>query len=242
MYLSIALWTSYKLGSDLPSFGEIVRRALSLDPEIIRILENAPNGLIIAATIVALAGFSEALGQSLVLFVNRVSPRRFSLALFLSAGSHVAGYLVWTASIWLVGVYVFGRSVPYTTAARAVGLAYAPQLFGFFILTPYIGSFIGMVLAIWTLLATLLAVQVALQLSLWQAAAASILGWLLIQAWRRTLGRPILALSRWFQRRAVGVSLDKTVQEVPEHPLSDRIRQWLENRGVGRDVRGDSHD
>ncbi len=216
--------------ADRPGLGAIIRRALGLDPAIFALVEHSPHGLQVALTVVVLAGFSDALAQSVILFVNRVTPRRFAIAILLSTISHLAGYLLWTASIWLVGRYVFHQDAPFQVVARAVGLAYAPQILSFFVLTPYAGSFFGMVLAVWTLLATLVAVQVGLDLSLWQAVAASGLGWILIQLWRRTLGRPILALERWFQRRTVGVPLDSRLQEIPKHPLSIRIRQWWEQQ------------
>src|SRR5690606_13447626 len=136
-----------------------------------------PGGLLIALVVVALAGLSEALGQSLILFINRISPQRFGFAILLSTGTHVIGYLFCTATIWLLGIYLFTSDVTYATVGRAVGLAYAPQLLSFFVLTPYLGSLFALIIAVWSLLATVIAVQVGLDLTIWQAVVCSGTGW-----------------------------------------------------------------
>lgn len=211
----------------MPPLLETIQRALALQPQIFSQMADDPGGLPLALTVVALAGLSEALAQSLVLFINRISPQRFGLALLLSVGTHVVGYLFWTATIWLVGFYLFNRAVSYATVGRAVGLAYAPQLLGFFILTPYLGSLFSLIIAVWSLLATVVAVHVGLELTLWQAVVCSGVGWLLVVAWRRTLGRPVLAFQRWLQRRMAGVPLQWTLRDLRKVRISRTFRQRL---------------
>lgn len=211
----------------MPSFFETVRQALGLNPDIFYQITVASNGLLIAFAVVALAGLSEALAQSLVLFINRVSPQRFGLSLMLSTGSHIIGYLFWTATIWMVGFYVFDRNVSYESVGRAVGLAYAPQLLGFFVLTPYLGSLFALVLGVWSLLATVVAVQSGLNLSVWQAVACSGLGWLLVQTWRRTLGRPLLRFEQWLHRRTTGVATQWTLSDVRRLRLPEKLRRRM---------------
>jgi hypothetical protein len=174
-----------------------------------------PADIRLALIVVLLAGLSEALGQSIVLFVNRVRPRHFWLALLITALSHMVSFLLWTASVWLVGSYFFGRNPPIVEVAAAVGLAYAPQLLAFFTLIPFLGNAFALLLSLWSLLALVVAVQVGLGLSLWQAVVASGLGWVLIQLWKRTLGRPIYALGRWMKRRAAGGALPFTLEDLP---------------------------
>ncbi len=209
----------------MPSFFETIQQALGLDPEIFARITIAGNGLLIALAVVILAGLSEALAQSLVLFINRVSPQRFGLAIMLSTSSHIVGYLFWTATIWLVGVYLFERNVSYNAVARAVGLAYAPQLLGFFVLTPFLGSLFALIIAVWSLLATVVAVQTGLHLSIWQAVACSGLGWLLVQTWRRTLGRPLLRFEQWLHRRTTGVTTQWTLRDLRRLRLPEKLRR-----------------
>lgn len=65
---------------------EAFRRALVLDEQLLVAVEAAPAGVAtwIVATIVFLAGVAQLLGQSAVLFINQVRPRRFVLSLLLT--------------------------------------------------------------------------------------------------------------------------------------------------------------
>lgn len=212
--------------SSMPSFAETVRQALVLDEDIYAAIQQWNGGIWMALAVVGLAGLSQSLGQSLVLFVNHVRPRRFVLAMILSAVNYTVGYLLWSSSVWLVGSYTFGRDVSWMAVATVVGLAYAPQLLAFFELTPFLGNPFGLLLSLWSMVAIVVAVRIGLDLETWQAVAASGLGWLLIQVWRRTLGRPIYALGRWLERRAAGVPLQYTHRDVPK---LRRRPKWIEN-------------
>ncbi|MBX3010137.1 MAG: hypothetical protein KF832_01475 [Caldilineaceae bacterium] len=215
----------------MPSLWQTIQQAMSLNQGVFTDIQRAPGGLGIALIIVSLAGLSESLGQSVILFLNRLPPTRFILALFITAASHVVGYCVWTVTVWLVGVYIFGQPVTLTAVACVVGLAYAPQLLAFFELTPFLGNPFSILLTLWSMVAIVMAIHVGLALELWQAVLASGLGWVLIQIWRRTIGRPIYALGRWLQRRAAGVPMELTLSDLGalrRHPA------WLENLDVWR--------
>lgn len=168
-------------------------------------LEQVPIRVLFA--VVFLAGVSSATGQSLVLFVSRVRPHRFLASLLLSALIFVAGFLLWSLSVWLIGTYAFSREVPYETVLRAIALAYSPYLFSFFVLTPYLGSFLWLLLSIWSLLALVIATAVVLDLNLWQALACNAGGWLLLQLLERTIGRPVINLTRMLRSWVAGTSL-----------------------------------
>jgi hypothetical protein len=211
---------------ELPSFVETIRQALQLDPALFAAIQRSPRGIWPALFIVCLACLSESVGQSIGLFINQVRPRRFVLALVISTLSRISGYLLWTASVWLVATYLFDRSVSLISTASAVGLAYAPQLFAFFVLTPFLGNLFSILLSLWSMLAIIVAVRVGLGLEMGPAVLTSGLGWLLIQVWQRTLGRPVYALGRWLEKRAAGVPLEFTVSDLMQlrhHP------QWLKN-------------
>jgi hypothetical protein len=127
--------------------------------------------------------------------------------LWLFAVFYAFGFLFWTASVWLVGTQLFEREANFRAVAQAVGMGYSPYLFGFFVLTPYFGALIAILLSLWSLLAILVAVQVTLQLTLMQALLCSALGWLLWQLLQRTVGQPLLWLARTLRRRVSGVPL-----------------------------------
>lgn len=223
---------------EMPSIWQTIHQAMRLNPTVFTEIQQIRGGLGVALLIVTLAGLSEALGQSVILFVNRLRPRRFILALMITAASHVLGYLVWTVTVWLVGVYVFGQQVSIIAIACVVGVAYAPQTLAFFELTPFLGNPFSIILSLWSMVAIIMAVRVGLNLSLWQALLASGLGWVIIQLWRRTIGRPIYGLGRWLQRRAAGVPLELTVADLA---VLRRQPAWLKNLEAWR-IRVRQHD
>ena len=186
------------------------------DANIFVAVQRAQGGIWLALAVVALAGISASVGQSLVLFINRVRPSRFVPAVLISLISYLAGYLLWTASIYAVGKYGFGKPVTWAPVAAVVGLAYAPQVLAFFELTPFFGNPFGILLSLWTMVAIVIAVQTALGLTLWQAVLAAGLGWLLLQAVRRTVGIPIYGVGRWLRKKAIGAQLQYAVKDLPQ--------------------------
>ena len=223
------------VSGEIPGFLETLRLALRLNPTIFTVLPGTAQGLTYAVAIVLLAGISEALGQSVVLFLNRVRPRRFILSLSITTLSTVAGYLLWTLTIWSVGNLLAETYQPWSVVAVVVGLAYAPQILAFFELTPYLGNLIWGILSLWSMLAIVGALRFGWGMETWQALLTSGLGWIVIQTMRRTIGRPILHLQKRVQRRAAGVPLEVAPSDVARlrrHP----VRTWytqLESRRRG---------
>lgn len=192
---------------DLPTFWDLINQVLKLEMSVVDALAVHPAGGRFAVAVVLLVGLSEAVGESVVLFINRVSPRRFLLSLFISAILFVFTYAFWTASIYLVAHYVFGATASVWLVARMVAFAYAPRLLGFLAFLPYFGGPISTVLQLWSLLAGLLGAMAVLELAPLQAMASVVLGGLLLLTLERTIGRPILALARWIRGRVAGVQL-----------------------------------
>lgn len=188
---------------------DLVRGVFALDPSVFSALERQDAPLRLALGVVFLAGLSTALGQSVVLFAARVKPRRFAASLLLQAAIFVGAYLFWTLSIWLLATTVYDVVEPYRSTLAAVGLAYAPQLLGFFVLVPYLGSFIGVALSIWNLLAITVAGTVVFGLELPQSLLCSAGGWLLLQLAQRTIGWPVGRLTRWLRGAVAGASLER---------------------------------
>ena len=188
---------------------DLVRGALALDPEAFRALlapAAADPGLGLA--VVYLAGLSLALGQSVVLFAQRVSPRRFLSTLAVQAALFLAAFLVWAVSVWWVARIGFDAARPLGEVIAVVGLAYAPQLFGALVLTPYLGGPLQALLSVWTLLATLVAAAAVFGLTPTQAIACTTGGWLLSQLLQRTVGRPVVRAGRRVRAWVAGVAPD----------------------------------
>ncbi len=146
-------------------------------------------------------------------------PFRFALSLLIAVASNLIGYLLWSVVIWLAAWLAFGVEGAFVSALAVVGLAYAPQLFAFFEVTPYFGNFFGLVLTLWTMAAVVVALHFGMGISTWQAAITGIVGWAAIQLFRRSLGRPIYALGGWVEKRAAGSRLDYSVEDVMQGKL-----------------------
>ncbi|MCS6828921.1 MAG: hypothetical protein NZ553_20080 [Caldilinea sp.] len=211
----------------LPGFLETLRLSLRLDPSIYGLLRDKAQGVYYAAMIVLLASLSESLGQSVVLLLNRVRPRRFVLALSITTVSNIFGYFLWSLTIWSVGNLLTQSVQEFREVAVVVGLAYAPQIFAFFELTPYLGNLIWGALSLWSMLAIVVALHYGLGLEPWQALLVSALGWVVMQALRRTVGWPILRLLSWLQHRAAGVPLTARLDDVARL-RRHTLRNWYE--------------
>jgi len=200
----------------VPAVLELVWQALTLqDAPYLQLIEGG-GGSRLTLGIVFLAGLSQGLGQSVVLFANSVKPHRFVLSLIVSGVLYVSSFLFFVLSIWLVAVFVFDRQQSLPTVLYMTGLAYIPYLLGFFILTPYFGSFIAVSLSLWSLIVLVNALQITLALSLFQALLCSTLGWLVLQVSTRTVGQPVQFLANGLRHFAAGQSLELGRQKVRE--------------------------
>ena len=171
----------------------LARGALLLDSNAFRSVPNTGGANLITLLILFLAGVSETLGQSAVLFANKVTPRRFVISLALSGAIFIFGVLVSIITIWLIGTFIFHADQPITSIMREVSLGYAPLLFGFFVLLPYMGTLVEHVLEVWSLLAIIVAVIVTLHLHFWQALVCTLVGWVIVQVAKYFLGKLVLA-------------------------------------------------
>lgn len=208
-------------GNFLHTLWTLVQGALGLDPAAFRAVQDKA-AYPVTLTILFLAGVSKELGQCVVLLVNRVKPGRFVISLLVSGAILVLSIIFQVSIIWLIGISIFHRHEDIVYLFSTISLAYAPLLFGFFILLPYAGSLLDHILDIWCLLAIVIAVSVTLQLPLWQALLCTLCGWLLYQLMKFTVGKPIVAIIRWLRQSAAGVSLSMKAQDIAE-TLTDNL-------------------
>jgi len=200
------------------SFFGLVGGALRLDPDVFRAVQLSTNTELLTLLILICAGVSVTLGQSVVLLANKVTPRRFVISLLCNGVIFVVSVLIWTAIFQLVGRFVFGVQLPFPLMARVIALAFAPLLLGFFVLLPYLGSFLDHVLDIWSFLAIVVALSVTMQLRFWQALVCALLGWVIIGLLRYTIGRPIIALEGWLRKEVAGAPLSANIQALVQVP------------------------
>jgi hypothetical protein len=187
-----------------PTLRELIGGALRLDRTAFDAIERSSQGLRDAFILLVLAGASMTLGQSVVLFLNRVSVGRFALALALGGFELVLEAFLWITSVWVV-VGLLGVSRPHLVETLDVmGLAYAPFLFGVLVFLPYVGLPIASLLRLWVLLAAIVGTSAAFDVAPELAAVAAGGGFLGRLALLRVFDRAVKAADRWYWRASTG--------------------------------------
>ncbi|HEX7001447.1 MAG TPA: hypothetical protein VF164_07095 [Trueperaceae bacterium] len=199
---------------DPASFAAAARAALTLSMERLAVVPELPDASSAALLIVLLAGISEAAGESVVLFVNRVRPRRFFVSLAVSGLLFVFTYLFLSGSVIAVTRLLLGPDVRAFDMAIVVGAAFAPRMFGFLGFLPYFGQPIGALLQAWSVLAALRGVRAVLGAGVLEAIAAVALGALLLAVLQRTVGLPLVYVARRLLNASAGVRLTSIEEAV----------------------------
>lgn len=198
----------------LGSLGRAIVGVWGLDPSMAEWFRGYPHALEISITIAMLAGISTLLGNSVVLFLNRIRGWRFAASLVINGISMVALFAVQAVVIAGIGYLITGDRLSLVNAARAVMLATAPLLFGFLELAPYLGPGIARVLQIWSLLALWVIVGVIYQVGYWQALLVTGLGWGVMQGLSWALAKPLTALGNGVWRSLSGNPTLLTAQDL----------------------------
>jgi hypothetical protein len=203
---------------------------LRLNPGAYQTALQSPDSIQLGLTVLFLGGLSITLGQSVVLFANRVSRSRFVLSLVAAALLLAAGVGFWALSIWAIASFVLNGQRPYREVLTVVGLSYAPFLFGFLVLLPYLGNILDNVLHIWVFLATLVGVAVLFGFSLWQALLCCLMGWVLLEVVSRFATQAIEAAEDWVWRISTGTPAEHEMETLVEA----FVRQAREESGEWR--------
>jgi hypothetical protein len=192
---------------------------LRLDPEAVSIVETHPHGLLIAFGVAFLGGASLLLGQSVILFLNRLRPGRFVASLLLNGAIFATGWILTCIVLWLVARFAFNAQAGLAPTSRIVLLSTAPFVLGFLVLMPYLGPVLARVLYVWSLIIAVNAVEYAFQLSFGAALFCVGLAWILMMLLTSTVGRPIVAIRNRLWERVVGTSRNARVADlVPALP------------------------
>ncbi len=196
-----------------PSIGVAIPPALvgvfRLDPAtFVRIAtQRAHHEALVAAAVVFAAGLSGAVGQSIVLFANRVRPWRFVASLFADSLLFVFGFAFLVVSTWSVARLADVSGLSIRPLALVLALAYAPLLLGFLTAVPYLGPAIGMALRLWHLLAMVVGVGAVAAVGPSRAIALLAVGWLVGVAVQHSVGKPVALLGRRLLDAVAGVPL-----------------------------------
>jgi hypothetical protein len=170
----------------------VIGLALRFTPDLVQAVLAYPHPGTLALGVAMMAGISVLIGDSVVLFANRVRPPRFAAGLALNGVLFALSLAVEGVTIWLIARYVFGSRQPLGLAVLIAFLGSAPLVFGFFIMAATLGPHVGRLLRVWSWLIVVLAVRDGFHLALWEALVcvvlAQVLLWLINFAFRRPLG------------------------------------------------------
>lgn len=203
---------------------DALSRGFGINPEQYFEIAEAPNGLLIALAIVLVAGLSLAIGQSIVLFINRVRPVRFVFSLLITAILFAFGYLFLVLSTWLLCLLPWSVHLTFNTLARVFGLSYAPFVLGLLSAMPYFGVPILMLLSVAHLLAMVVGFSVTADVSEVVALGYVAFGWVVLQIAQQTIGQPIANLGRWLANTVAGTTLEQPGEEVLERLLEEFLQ------------------
>ncbi len=199
---------------------EWVGGAFALQAEAFRSIASLPNGLWLSLLVVLLSGLSLAVGQSIILFINRVKPARFVFSLILNAVLFTFGFVFLTLSTWLICLLPWSVHVPFLTLLKVLGLGYAPLLFSFLGALPYVGYPLQNLFSVWNLLA--MVVGFAAITNTWAGIAFGYVafGWFVKQLLEGTIGQPIARWGKALTDRVAGVNLADNRSELRELVLA----------------------
>lgn len=206
----------------LSRFGELFGGAFGLQREAFRLIDTLPDGLSLALLVVLLAGLSLSIGQSIVLFINRVKPLRFFFSLFLNAILFAFGFLFLALSTWLICLLPSSVHVSFLTLVKVLGLGYAPLLFSFLGALPYAGYPLLNLLSVWNLLAMVVGFSAVAHVGTGFAFGYVAFGWFVKQLLESTIGQPIADIGRLLADRVAGVDLTNGRQELASLILAGR--------------------
>ena len=210
-----------RIDSTLKSLFLIIGGLLHFDAGAIEAISYQEGGNLIAILILVFGGTSLAIGQSVVLFANRVSKRRFFLSLIASGVIFLLWVLLWASSVWLLFTIVHGQQFQYADVLRWAAASMVPLMYGFLVLLPYIGDPIFQFLRIWVLFSFLVNISIMTDSSYLGALAYVGLGWLLIEVVFRFPQVQFERIKAWWWTKITGTPSRLDVDEVVQQFIDD---------------------
>lgn len=157
-----------------------------------------------AILILALSILSLLIGNSVVLFANRVSRSQFIRSLLAFTFLFILNVLFWTLSVQFLAALIFGVSKPFTDVFILVSHSFTPFFLGFLILLPHLGPYIYALLRIWVVINLIINVGHAYHFGPLKALTVSILGWILLEIITSLSFLRLDVAKQWFLKLTTG--------------------------------------
>ncbi len=194
--------------SFLPNLGQTLAGVFRLQPDaFIAAATLTHEAMFLGLTVVLLAGFSEAVAASIVLFANRVKPARFIFTWAIDALLFAFGYFFLVGSTWVVCRVLHAPQLPFRELAAIFAVSYAPLLFSFLGALPYLGPGLLNVLRVWHFLALIVGFVAVIHVTFIAAACYVALGWIGVVLAQQSFGKPIAELGARVLDAVAGVRL-----------------------------------
>lgn len=185
--------------------------------------------LVDALITVLLAGISESIGQSVVLFANRVTPARFVLSLITNALLVALGFAILVLCTWATFFIPGTRHVALATLTVAIALSYAPLVLSFLAALPYAGNAVMWALRVGQVISMVTGVAEAEHVSLWLSAAHVAGGYAVVFGSRQAFGKQLDRLQSLIAKAVAGKAI------VREHVAVERVIRQLLNGSMAAD-------
>lgn len=180
--------------------------ALRLDPDVTSVL--APGASWVPVILIALvAAVATLLGQSVVLFVNRIRRWQLVFSLLFVVLGVLGSHLMEGVLLWGLSHLVLDDPFTVLEVTKVVILSSAPFAFAFLTAIPLLGPGLNRLLSIWSLLVLWAVVAATFEAGPWAAAGLVLVSWvgklvlgnlsgpvlagLRDRLWRRMTGRPL---------------------------------------------------
>lgn len=176
-----------------------------------------PNLEIMAILVILLAGISMAIGQSVVLFINRVTPTRFVFSLLVSGVGYALWFLIYALAFWLTARYSLQEDISYRQTILWVFIGHAPMVLGFLIFIPYLGILIRYILQVLTFFTVTLTLSIAYG-EWWNVFLVSFTTWIGLEVLTWLVSKPLSGLRQimWFLQsgRKTKTELKSLLQQI----------------------------
>lgn len=191
----------------LGQFFDLAGSVLRLNPETMRAIAQSPDGLRAALAILLLGSFSDAVGNSPILFLSGIGGRRFAVCLLVDTVLSVLRITIWIVSLAVLVNLLPQADISLAQAALIVGLGFTPMLLSFLALLPLLGPVLLRLLHAWVFVTMFVALRTILNLDRWPALAVAVVGWGVVLVIGHTVDRAVVRSFGRLTRRLLGVDL-----------------------------------
>ena len=204
----------------LQTLFQVVGGVLRLDPQVFIAMRGAQAITGNSLGVVIVAGLMRMLGQSIVLFANRVRPAAYVVRILTDTLMFILSVLLMGVIVWLIARLLNpGSALTLGEILRTVPLAFAPYWLGALVLAPYLGLWIERGLKVYVFLALVVVSRGAINQTFLNALIYALIAWFTVTLLGALLSRPLTAATDSVSRslasgRQIGSDIYQEVYQI----------------------------